>query len=523
MNFLRSLILKNLDLIKVFLAILVFFYSVYIIQYHYDGHHIGLMYSNAIDLNNSKLPYKEIFIQYGILTTLIHSIILNIFDNKIFFISLATIIFYIFSILLISKTVKNLINKKYGFLCFFLLIANHPIPWLPWSNYLAFFFISLSLFFLSTKNRYNYLIGFFLSMAVLCREDFFISIISSFVLFSFFYFFFKKKKFDINTLKIIFGFVTPLLLFIYYINSLDVYLEWVNYRYIPKFYMDIYNVGIIDLINEFITFFVSDAFFRFVTTPQYFLISIILISNTCFILLSLFRKFYVNKNILYISLLCLCLSLLSLKIELFRLYTSVSIGLIPLLFYIHNVSNLDLKKKLLLVLILPSIYSIIFYPLGNNLFFARINFNTEPINHTMSQFKFQKWPTSRIKSLNEIKYLTMLCDTQYLENLTFDSIFSTIGNFDRIRLIPFVKNNVKDSEFHEYIDKIKNSNVHFVDLINEEIIKENIIILINENNYSFNNKTISFTQNYVFKEINLSTIKGKPDILRAYFPKKCNN
>ena len=141
----------------------------------------------------------------------------------------------------------------------------------------------------------------------------------------------------------------------------------------------------------------------------------------------------------------------------------------------------------------------------------------------MSQFKFQKWPTSRIKSLNEIKYLTMLCDTQYLENLTFDSIFSTIGNFDRIRLIPFVKNNVKDSEFHEYIDKIKNSNVHFVDLINEEIIKENIIILINENNYSFNNKTISFTQNYVFKEINLSTIKGKPDILRAYFPKKCNN
>ena len=161
MNFLRSLILKNLNLIKLFLAILVFFYSVYIIQYHYDGHHIGLMYSNAIDLNNSKLPYKEIFIQYGILTTFIHSVILNIFDNKIFFISLTTIIFYISSILLISETVKNLINKKYGFLCFFLLIANHPIPWLPWSNYLAFFFISLSLFLLSIKNRYNYLIGFF--------------------------------------------------------------------------------------------------------------------------------------------------------------------------------------------------------------------------------------------------------------------------------------------------------------------------------------------------------------------------
>ena len=35
-----------------------------------------------------------------------------------------------------------------------------------------------------------------------------------------------------------------------------------------------------------------------------------------------------------------------------------------------------------------------------------------------------------------------------------------VDKIDRIRLIPFVKNNVKDSEFHEYIDKIKNSNVN---------------------------------------------------------------
>ena len=43
------------------------------------------MYSNSIDLINGKLPYKEIFIQYGILTTLIHALILIIFDQKFFF------------------------------------------------------------------------------------------------------------------------------------------------------------------------------------------------------------------------------------------------------------------------------------------------------------------------------------------------------------------------------------------------------------------------------------------------------
>ena len=523
MNFLRSLILKNLNLIKVFLAILVFFYSVYIIQYHYDGHHIGLMYSNAIDLNNSKLPYKEIFIQYGILTTFIHSIILNIFDNKIFFISLSTIFFYIFSILLISETVNNLINKKYGFLCFFLLISNHPIPWLPWSNYLAFFFISLSLFLLSKKDKYYYFVGFFFSIAVLCRQDFFISIISSFIFVVFFYYFFKKKEPSINILKVSLGFISPFLLFIYYINSQDIYSEWMSYNYLPKFYMEIYNVGIINLIGTFITFFVSEAFFRFVITPQYFLISLILISNTFFILMNIFNKLHVDRNIFYISLLSLCLSLLSLKIELFRLYTSVTIGLIPLLFYIHKLTNKDLKKKLLLVLILPSFFSIIFYPMGNNFFFKKIDFDTKLIDHNMSQFMFQKWPSSRIKSLDQINDITRFCNTQYLENLTFDSIFSTVGNFDRVRLLPFAKNNMKDSKFHQYIDKIKNPNKNFVHLINKEIIKENIIILINENNYSFNDKTITFTPNYIFKEINLSSIKGKPDILRAYLPKKCNN
>ena len=44
-------------------------------QYTYDPHHWGLMFGNAKDVYEGKLPYKEVFIQYGILTTLIHSCI----------------------------------------------------------------------------------------------------------------------------------------------------------------------------------------------------------------------------------------------------------------------------------------------------------------------------------------------------------------------------------------------------------------------------------------------------------------
>ena len=58
------------------LLVLIFFsvLSLYIYQFIYDGHHHGLMFSNAIDLLNAKKPYEEIFIQYGFLTTIIHSI-----------------------------------------------------------------------------------------------------------------------------------------------------------------------------------------------------------------------------------------------------------------------------------------------------------------------------------------------------------------------------------------------------------------------------------------------------------------
>ena len=155
-------------------------YSAVFIRYHYDGHHIGLQYSNALDLLNGKKPYKEIFIQYGILTTLIHSFILKIFFNKIFFLNFFNIIFYLSSVIFISLTIYNFTKKQsYAFLATILILFNHPIPWLPWSNYLSFFFISIGLFLISNQNKNIFFIGLFLSLAILSRQDFAIGILSA--------------------------------------------------------------------------------------------------------------------------------------------------------------------------------------------------------------------------------------------------------------------------------------------------------------------------------------------------------
>ena len=521
MGFLKKKILKNLSFYNYLIIFLFFLYSIFIISYQYDGHHFGLIYSNAIDLINGKLPYKEIFIQYGFLTTLIHSLILLIFKSKIFFISFFNAMAFSIGIFLISRTLKNLVNNKYAFISTILILANHPIPWLPWPNYLAFFFISISIFLLS-KNKINlFWVGLFFSLATLSRQDFFIPIFLSFLIFCFFAIFDKNNIYIKNVFKILLGFTFPIIIFLSYLYFLDIHEIWFNYLIIPQYYLEIYDTKIIRLVSDFIIFFFTESFFNFIITPQFYLISIILISNLILILLKIFNKIKIENNILFIILLSSFLSLVSLKIELFRLFTSVIFGIIPLLYFISKINDQYLRKNFKLLILLPSIFSFFFYPLGNNSAFSKIDFELTHKKIINKKFDFHKWPHAKVNSINIVSDITNKCNVEYLENLTFDSILSTIGNYNRIRLAPYVKASEKDSKFFLYVDSLKNSNDNFIDLINTEIKKENIILLINKNNDKYNNNVIKISPSYNEIKINQSDIVGKPNILRVYIPSKC--
>ena len=142
------------NIVNFFTLLFFFFYSAIFLRYYYDGHHIGLLYSNALDLLKGKVPFKEIFIQYGFLTTLIHALVLKISLNKVFFLTLSGIFFYLLSIFFISKSLYNYTSKySYAFLSTIIILLNHPIPWLPWPNYLSFFFVTVSIFFISKKKK----------------------------------------------------------------------------------------------------------------------------------------------------------------------------------------------------------------------------------------------------------------------------------------------------------------------------------------------------------------------------------
>ena len=118
-------------------------------QYTNDAYHWGFIFSNAIDIIDGKLPYKEIFIQYGILSTLIHAFILIIFDKNIFSLIAFTCLLYPLSIYIICVlTYKFTLNKYYSLFSTFIIFVIYPWPTSPWPNFISFFFYSFVLLFL---------------------------------------------------------------------------------------------------------------------------------------------------------------------------------------------------------------------------------------------------------------------------------------------------------------------------------------------------------------------------------------
>jgi hypothetical protein len=90
-------VLKNKNVFLLIITLPFIFFSIYISRFIHDLHHHGLMFVNALDLINNKVPYKEIFILYGIATTAIHSLSLLIFGENLISINIITNILYFFS------------------------------------------------------------------------------------------------------------------------------------------------------------------------------------------------------------------------------------------------------------------------------------------------------------------------------------------------------------------------------------------------------------------------------------------
>jgi hypothetical protein len=290
---------KSLYLFSIPLLVMVFSY----IQgaHNLDPHHWGLMLSNAKDLSEGALPYKNIFIQYGIFTTLIQALAFGMGGNMLSII-LVTSLFYAVGLIIVYRISLHIFkNQALAIYTLTLIFLFHPLAIYPWSNYIAFPFLMLGIYFLidleespGKKNNYDlYLCGVSFGFAILSREGLLypvmIFILCVFVIDYYHLKDFKKSFF--RYLKATLGLTAPILAFFLYLISNDLLDYWVAFSIkLPALYVS-ESFG-------FLKNFIFKALFQEIYKGyRYFDIRWILVSLIIFSCLwAIFSQFFASKT-----------------------------------------------------------------------------------------------------------------------------------------------------------------------------------------------------------------------------------
>ncbi|MEH2382467.1 MAG: hypothetical protein V7K27_26870 [Nostoc sp.] len=322
-----------------------------------------LMYAEALDIKRGLIPYKETFIYYGIMTSLIHTLSLSLFGERLMSVFIATGIFYSFSLFLSYKIFLKFLPKYAAFFSTFLIFLLHPYITFAWSNYYAYTFLSLSiLIFFSKKSKINlFLSGFFLGLSFLCRYTSIQVILPPFLLF-----FTHQIIFKINTEKttlsrILFfslGFIFPILLFLLFLfsnSTLDdfwiqnkIMLEDGEYgvtisNFVPKLLISIITFG--EKTRDSRIIFFTIIFFWNLAALFYFL-----------------RKLFLKKNVTQDETLVMSCSIVTLfgylnalhVYDLFRLINGSSLGIGVIIYTILQISQ-RFGHKIKVIILLPLI------------------------------------------------------------------------------------------------------------------------------------------------------------------------
>lgn len=347
----RISITDNYKIIVIFISIFSFLISVWQSTYVYDPHHWGLMASNAFDFLNNKIPYEEIFIQYGIFTTIIHSIFMKIGNQSVLSIFFFTSLIYSFSIYYFFLILKNKFQDQMALFAVICLVLIHPFVNHPWHNYLTFFFLIMSLFFLEKDNsKGNLIAGLFFGFAVLSYEKFLIVFI--FFLIGYALINFKNKKIK-NILFLLIGFSLPISIFFTYIFFNGIFDDWMKYHSISNFYIgENYVFTILKFLKNIFLIGVK----RFIFEPYWIFFLVLLIINITFIFMFMMKKNFLKKEeeyLVYISLISISsFSSAIHALNSFRLATGVIVGIFILIHFLKKIKNIETMNIVSLSLII---------------------------------------------------------------------------------------------------------------------------------------------------------------------------
>jgi hypothetical protein len=107
-----------------------------------DSHHWGLMLSNALDLSEGRIPYKDFIIQYGYFTTLAQLLWGSLFGFSFLSFGILTAMVYCGLLYQVYAVIRHLSAPWAAALFLAVAFVLHPFPIYPWADYYAGFFLS---------------------------------------------------------------------------------------------------------------------------------------------------------------------------------------------------------------------------------------------------------------------------------------------------------------------------------------------------------------------------------------------
>ena len=496
-----------------FLLILFANRSLSYLSHIYDGGHHGSLFQNALEILNGKLPYRDYFSQYGHLNDLMNSLTVYVLNKDIFGIYINTTLFYFLSVFILGYVSFKLSNIYSFFFAVLILIFNHPIPEYPWPNYSAFLFLTLSVLIFNLKNNYQLFVSsFFLGLSILCRENFYIFIIPTWIFLSCLIYIRYRELVKLS--YFLCGLIVPISIFFIFLNLNDIFDEWLSFQMLPFLYVDAYDTTLTSLIKNFFIFFSTEVIFNLIEKPQYLSILLIYLFNGFVFFEEIFLKKIKNIKVIFICTLCLSSFIVSVNYEIFRLYTSISLGL-PIIFYrLHLNKVKDTSFIYIFILIFISIYSFAYYPSGNVKFFKNINFDQSYNNKEISYFKNQKWTSDKWDFTKKFQAadskIFKHCNIQHILNLTPNAFILTLSNFSRVQN-SHIFNDHLGLEFPLFFQRDFNKK------INNLITQKNIYIVTTANNI----KILKSNLDDYFELEPISFYEGKEFLYKILVPKDC--
>lgn len=419
-------------------------------SYRIDPHHWGIMLSSAKDLIEGKLPYKEIYNIYGILTTGIHSVAFKYLGGNFISIITATAFFYTIGLLLLYKITLIITNdKKLAWFVTIISILIHPVAIYPWSNYIAFPFLMGGVYYLLFNiNKKNIIIsGFLFSLAILSREGVAIPVILIIITFSIVDCVIIKSKIN-KILKQYFyvgiGLLIPVSIFALYLVKNELTNYWVILSVsLPKIYAQgqFPHMSSLKFLNPFLLELWNGLINLDVHWICVLLMLVVTIFGLIFSALKLKSCDEQRLKIIKLSFASLILLITTLHIpEIFRISTGSIAGIIVLFYWLKTVRLDNIGFVILSIFLVLNLFKISsgnpFYPEPQTRTQAEYIYKPDILKGQLWPIKKQEYYLDFQNYMDEISKLK--CNIKYHYNETMDTVLYALSPFERFQLTPYL-------------------------------------------------------------------------------------